>query len=95
MISTEMTEDDMVFGGTDKLLDAVSKIREMNPRPAAIIVVSSCPSGIIGDDIEKAKAMSSPDMPVLTLKADGNLTGDYLQGMLMCYTCLLYTSRCV
>lgn len=86
MISTEMTEDDMVFGGTDKLLDAVSKIREMNPRPAAIIVVSSCPSGIIGDDIEKAKAMSSPDMPVLTLKADGNLTGDYLQGMLMCYT---------
>lgn len=33
MISTEMTEDDMVFGGTDKLLDAVSKIREMNPRP--------------------------------------------------------------
>ena len=86
MVSTEMTEDDMVFGGTEKLLDTVLKIKNRRPRPKAIIVVSSCPAGIIGDDIEKTKALSEPDFPVIILKADGNLTGDYLQGMLMAYT---------
>ena len=86
MVSTEMTEDDMVFGGTEKLLDTVLKIKNRRPRPKAIIVVSSCPAGLIGDDIEKAKALSEPDFPVIILKADGNLTGDYLQGMLMTYT---------
>lgn len=86
MVSTEMTEDDMVFGGTEKLLDTVLKIKNRRPRPKAVIVVSSCPAGIIGDDIEKAKALSEPDFPVIILKADGNLTGDYLQGMLMTYT---------
>ena len=88
MVSTEMTEDDMVFGGTEKLLDTVLKIKNRRPRPKAVIVVSSCPAGIIGDDIEKAKALSEPDFPVIILKADGNLTGDYLQGMLMTYTLL-------
>ena len=86
MVSTEMTEDDMVFGGTEKLLDTILKIKNRRPRPKAVIVVSSCPAGIIGDDIEKAKALSEPDFPVIILKADGNLTGDYLQGMLMTYT---------
>jgi len=86
MVSTEMTEDDMVFGGTEKLLDTVLKITDRKPRPKAVIVVSSCPAGIIGDDIEKTKALSEPDFPVIILKADGNLTGDYLQGMLMAYT---------
>lgn len=60
MVSTEMTEDDMVFGGTEKLLDTVLKIKNRRPRPKAVIVVSSCPAGIIGDDIEKAKALSEP-----------------------------------
>lgn len=86
MVSTEMTEDDMVFGGTEKLLDTVLKIKDRKPRPKAVIVVSSCLAGIIGDDIEKTKALSEPDFPVIILKADGNLTGDYLQGMLMAYT---------
>lgn len=86
MVSTEMTEDDMVFGGTEKLLDTVLKIKDRKPRSKAVIVVSSCPAGIIGDDIEKTKALSEPDFPVIILKADGNLTGDYLQGMLMAYT---------
>lgn len=41
MVSTEMTEDDMVFGGTEKLLDTVLKIKDRKPRPKAVIVVSS------------------------------------------------------
>lgn len=84
--STEMTESDMVFGGTDKLTERVGEIVNSEDRPKALIVVSSCPSGIIGDDIERAKLLSTPECPVITIKADGNLTGDYMQGMLMAYT---------
>lgn len=88
MLSTDMSESDMVFGGTEKLIDAVKQIKKERPETKAIIIISSCPSGIIGDDIDKAKALSSPDCPVVTIKADGNLTGDYLQGMLLAYTSL-------
>lgn len=88
MLSTDMDESDMVFGGTDKLLDAIKEIKKERPDTKAIIVISSCPSGIIGDDIDKAKALSTADCPVVTIKADGNLSGDYLQGMLLAYTSL-------
>lgn len=84
--STNMTESDMVFGGTDKLTEHVRKIVESPNHPKALIVISACPSGIIGDDIDRVKALSTSDCPVITVKADGNLTGDYMQGMLMAYT---------
>ena len=84
LLATDMDESDMVFGGTDKLLEAVEEAKKLHP--ACIVIVSSCPAGIIGDDIEQARALSTPECPVVTIKADGNLAGDYLQGMLMCYT---------
>lgn len=84
LISTEMGEIEMVFGGMDKLKERVLEVQKQSPK--AIIVISTCPSGIIGDDIEQIKTFAKSDMPIITIKADGNLTGDYLQGMLMCYT---------
>ncbi len=86
IVSTDMDESDMIFGGTDSLIDTVKKVQSFNPAPKAVIIISSCPSGIIGDDIDKAKQLSTDNCPVVTLKADGNLKGDYLQGMLMAYT---------
>ncbi len=84
--STEMTESDVIFGGTEKLFQTVKRLKAQKPR--AVIIVSACPAGIIGDDIDKAKALAEPDMPIVTIKADGNMSGDYLQGMLMSYTSL-------
>lgn len=84
--STNMTESDMVFGGTDKLTEHVSRIVNSQDHPRALIVISACPSGIIGDDIDRVKALSTDECPIITVKADGNLTGDYMQGMLMSYT---------
>ena len=84
--STNMTESDMVFGGTDKLEEHVKRIVDSKDHPKALIVISACPSGIIGDDIDRVKSLSTKKCPVITVKADGNLTGDYLQGMLMAYT---------
>lgn len=84
--STEMGEAEMIFGGMEKLADKILDIKTGKPR--AIIVVSACPAGIIGDDADRVKQFAEPGLPVITIKADGNMSGDYLQGMLMCYTSL-------
>ena len=83
---TEMGEAEVIFGGMGKLEKKVQEIKTTKPR--AIVVVSSCPAGIIGDDVDKVRSLSDPELPVVTIKADGNMAGDYLQGMLMCYTSL-------
>jgi nitrogenase subunit NifH/nitrogenase molybdenum-iron protein alpha/beta subunit len=84
--STEMGETEMIFGGMEKL---ESKIRELKAQKVrAIVVVSACPAGIIGDDIDRVRQLSKQDIPVVTIRADGNMAGDYLQGMLMSYTSL-------
>ncbi|MDT3701088.1 MAG: nitrogenase component 1 [Thermincola sp.] len=84
--STEMGETEMIFGGMEKLADKILEVKSRQPR--AIIVVSACPAGIIGDDADRVRQFSEPGLPVITIKADGNMAGDYLQGMLMCYTSL-------
>jgi putative nitrogenase subunit nifH len=81
-----MDESDMIFGATAKLTDLVQRVQESVPKPRGVVVVTSCPAGIIGDDTEKVLDLSVPDCPVVLLKTDGNLTGDFLQGMLMAYT---------
>lgn len=81
---TEMNETDMIFGGMEKLIEKIKDIKKEKPK--AIIIISSCPAGIIGDDIDRVKDLADKDTPILTVKSDGNLSGDYLQGMLLCYT---------
>ncbi|WP_230975019.1 nitrogenase component 1 [Aminipila luticellarii] len=81
---TDMNETDMIFGGTQKLMEKIEAVKKQKPK--AIIVISSCPAGIIGDDIDRVKALAEKDIPIITIKTDGNLSGDYLQGMLLCYT---------
>lgn len=88
VLSTDMSETDMVFGGSENLLATVKKILDSPEPPPAIVIVSSCPSGIIGDDIDDALSLSTERTKIVTVKAEGNLTGDYLQGMLMAYTSL-------
>lgn len=50
-INTNLTEKDMIYGGTEKLRNA---IREAKRRfdPKAIFVTTTCASAIIGDDVE-------------------------------------------
>ena len=84
LVCTEMGEPEIVFGGTERLVECVADIVE-NRRPAAVIIVSSCPAGIIGDDVDRAVELATPECPVIAVKADGNMSGDYLQGMFMTY----------
>ena len=80
---TDMSESMMIFGGTDML---EKKIRDtLAEGNRNIAVVSSCPSGIIGDDvgqvIDRLKG-EFPDSLIIDLREDGNLKGDFMQGVI-------------
>jgi nitrogenase molybdenum-iron protein alpha chain len=50
-ISTNLGERDMVYGGVDKLREAIHMAWERH-RPNAVFIATSCATGIIGDDVE-------------------------------------------
>ena len=57
-LSTDMQEQDIVFGGEKKLRAAIKEAYEIF-KPGAIGIYSTCPVGLIGDDVESiAKEMS-------------------------------------
>ena len=80
---TNMGEPELVFGGMERLEEAVLELKARKPR--AIIVVSSCPAGIIGDDVDTVCDFAEPDMPIVAIKANGNMSGDYQQGIFFAY----------
>jgi len=49
---TDMDERDVIYGGADKLRDAIVEV-DRYYRPELIGVIISCPAAIIGDDIEE------------------------------------------
>lgn len=88
---TDMDESQIVFGGTDALMKAVRRAKERTPRPRAVIVVSSCPAGIIGDDLDQTAELSDARCTVLPIKADGNMTGDFQQGHIAAHLAIART----
>jgi len=48
--STDMQDDNIVFGGEAKLKDAIQEVYDIF-KPKAIGVFSTCPVGLIGDDV--------------------------------------------
>ncbi|HWQ80233.1 MAG TPA: nitrogenase molybdenum-iron protein alpha chain [Anaerovoracaceae bacterium] len=53
--STDMQEPDIVFGGEKKLRTAIDEAMALF-RPKAILICSTCPVGLIGDDIHAVAA---------------------------------------
>ncbi|MDR0887898.1 MAG: hypothetical protein LBM39_01770 [Candidatus Methanoplasma sp.] len=49
--STNMTEENMVFGGLDKLRNTIEDVWNHH-HPDAIFISTSCPTSIIGDDVD-------------------------------------------
>jgi nitrogenase iron protein len=84
ILSTEMDERVVIFGGNDSLEDGLRRAVEEDPK--AIFVVTTCSSGIIGDDvqvaIEGALDVLGNDLPVIPVTADGDINGDYMQGII-------------
>ena len=79
---TDIGQTEAVFGGMDALRESVRLALER--RPGAVIVISSCVSGIIGDDVLAVEDMSTPETPVIVIPADGDINGDYMTGIEMC-----------
>jgi nitrogenase component I, alpha chain len=50
-LSTDMQEPDIVFGGEKKLLKAIDEAMEIF-HPKCIMICSTCPIGLIGDDVQ-------------------------------------------
>lgn len=70
--STDLNEHDIVFGGVNKLKQAVQEAYEIF-QPKSITIHSTCPVGLIGDDIQgAAKEMTEKlGLPVLAFNCEG------------------------
>ena len=80
--TTDLGHAEAVFGGAEKLRAQVE--RALERRPGAVVVVSSCVSGIIGDDLLSLERLSTPETPVIAVQADGVMGGDYMEGIRLC-----------
>ncbi len=70
--STDMQESDIVFGGEKKLRQAIKEAYEIF-KPAAMTICSTCPVGLIGDDINAIAAESQElyGIQVLAFSCEG------------------------
>ena len=87
--TTEIGHAEAVFGGVEKLRAQVE--RALERKPGAVVVISSCVSGIIGDDLLSLERLSTPETPVIAVPADGVLGGDYMEGIRLCLHTLAET----
>ena len=73
--TSDFQEKDIVYGGDKKLKPSCcSEAKELFPLAKGISVLSECPVGLIGDDINSvAKKMSAKelDMPIIPCNCEG------------------------
>jgi len=83
ILSSDMSESVMIYGGSDNLEKAIEKATV--DRPDCIFIVTTCASGIIGEDVlsvmENAKKKHD-DIEFHLMNADGNISGDFMQGVI-------------
>lgn len=72
VFSTDMQEQDIVFGGVPRLKDAVQEAFDLF-HPKAIGIYATCPVGLIGDDINAVAAEMSKTLgiPVHSFSCEG------------------------
>ena len=80
-VCSEMSHAEAVFGGLDRLRELVREKLDAGVR--TVIVISSCVSGIIGDDIRELETMAGEGQKVIAVHADGVIAGDYMEGIRM------------
>jgi len=72
-MTSDFQEKDIVYGGDKKLAVLLKEAKELFPLAKAISVLSECPVGLIGDDINSvARTMSKElDLPVIPCNCEG------------------------
>lgn len=64
--STDMQESDIVFGGEKKLKEAIREIVKIF-KPKSIMICSTCPVGLIGDDVHSVAKWAEKEFGVQTI----------------------------
>lgn len=86
LVTTDMNDEDFIFGGEKKLAAALESVIARGF--STVFVVTACPPGIIGDDLDKTiagVAQGHTGVRIIPVKVDGNLVGDGLQGRMDAY----------
>jgi len=73
MFTSDFQEKDIVYGGDKKLKTLLTEAKELFPLAKGISVLSECPVGLIGDDINSvAKASAQElDIPIIPCNCEG------------------------
>src|SRR6266702_603922 len=71
--TTEMLQNDVIFGGEKKLYKAIQELAARYPEAKAIFVYATCVTAMTGDDIEAvcAAAQEKVAMPVIPVNTPG------------------------
>lgn len=77
MLSSELGENDIIFGGEKKLSDTIEKALAYNPK--AVFVIGTCVSATIGDSIEDV-CREFTTVPVIPVNTAGFLGGSFTSG---------------
>ena len=83
VISSDMAETTVIHGGAAELEQAID--HALTLQPEIIFVITTCPSAIIGDDVQSVIARRSAAQNgcrIIPIATDGNIEGDYLQGII-------------
>jgi len=80
--STDMSEAASIYGGAEPLRATLQGV--LHQHPAAVFVATTCPAGIIGDDVPQIIRNTAGDtaVPIIPITSDGNMAGDYMQGVI-------------
>lgn len=83
LMTSDLNEDDAVFGGEDRLREAM-RYAAKNYKPRAIFVANSCVAGVIGDDSEAVGREMQEELgiPVCVSSAHGFFDSGYFSGYL-------------
>lgn len=80
VVTTAMSENDFIFGASQKLEDTLKKVDSMFS-PKLVGVVGTCASMIIGEDLKEAAENANIPAQVLTVESHGGLSeGDNTEG---------------
>jgi nitrogenase molybdenum-iron protein alpha chain len=72
-ITTDFQEKDIVYGGDKGLHAALLELKELFPLSKSMGILSECPVGLIGDDIEAVskKVAKELDIPIVPVRCEG------------------------
>ena len=90
LFSTDLTDEDTIFGGGEKLRSLVeSRIAAGSKH---IMVITTCAAGIIGDDAEavcRGLSAKHRDVAIIPVICDGNMTGHMGEGLRLATSALI------